>query len=46
MYLRNVWKVGWVGICLADVYCMTQLLLRVQKLFITYIAVTVPAPNV
>jgi len=30
-YLRNVGKVGWVGIRLASVYCMTQLLLRVQK---------------
>jgi len=30
-YLRNVGKVGWVGICLASVYCMTQLLLHVQK---------------
>jgi len=31
MYLTNAGKVGWVGICLASVYCMTQLLLRVQK---------------
>ena len=30
-YLRNAGKVGWVGIRLASVYCMTQLLLRVQK---------------
>jgi len=30
-YLRNVGKVGWVGIRLASVYCMTQLLLHVQK---------------
>jgi len=46
MYIRNAEKVGWVGIRLASVYCMTQLLLRVQKLFITYITVTVPAPDV
>jgi len=30
-YLRNAGKVGWVGIRLTSVYCMTQLLLRVQK---------------
>jgi len=30
-YLRYVGKVGWVGIHLASVYGMTQLLLRVQK---------------
>ena len=30
-YLMNVAKVGWVGIHLASVYCITQLLLRVQK---------------
>ena len=30
-YLRNAGKVGWMGIRLASVYCMTQLLLRVQK---------------
>ena len=30
-YLRTVGKVGWVGIRLASVYCMTQILLRVQK---------------
>jgi len=31
-YLRNAGKVEWVGIRLASVYCMTQLLLlRVQK---------------
>jgi len=30
-YLRNAGKVWWVGIRLASVYCMTQLLLRVQK---------------
>ena len=24
-------EVGWVGICLARVYCMNQLLLRIQK---------------
>jgi len=32
-YLRNAAKVGWVGIRLASLYCITQLLLlRVQKL--------------
>jgi len=30
-YLRNAGKVEWVGIRLASVYCMSQLLLRVQK---------------
>jgi hypothetical protein len=30
-YLRNAGKVRWVGIHLASVYCMTQLLLHVQK---------------
>ena len=30
-YLRNAGKVAWVGIHLASVYCMTQLLLSVQK---------------
>ena len=30
-YLRNAGKVWWVGISLASLYCMTQLLLRVQK---------------
>ena len=30
-YLRNAGKVGWVCIHLASVYCMTQLLLHVQK---------------
>jgi len=31
-YLRHAGKMGWVGIRLASVYCMTQLLLlRVQK---------------
>ena len=38
--------VGWVRIPLANVYCMTQLLLRVEKLFITYSRVTVPASDV
>ena len=32
MYLGNAGKVWWVGIRLANVYCMTQGLLRVQKL--------------
>ena len=31
MYLRIAGKVGWVGICLAGIYCMTQLLLHVQN---------------
>ena len=30
-YLRNAGKVAWVGIRQASVYCMTQLILRVQK---------------
>ena len=30
-YLRNAGQVGWVGIRLASLYCMSQLLLRVQK---------------
>jgi hypothetical protein len=32
-YLRNAEKVGWVGIRLASLYCMTELLLCVQKPF-------------
>jgi len=31
MYLSDAVKVGWVGIGLASVYCMTHLLLRVQN---------------
>ena len=30
-YLRNAGKVRWMGIRLASVYCMSQLLIRVQK---------------
>ena len=30
-YMRNAGKMGWAGIRLASVYCMTQLLLSVQK---------------
>ena len=44
-YLRNVGVVGWVGIRLASVCCMTQLLLRVQKP-LSLTLVTVPAPDV
>jgi len=38
--------VGWLGIRLASVYCMTQLLLRVQKTLVTSITVTAPAADV
>jgi len=37
--------VGWAGIRLASVYCMTQLLLRVQNPLSLNITVTVPAPE-
>jgi len=37
--------VGWVAIRLANVYSMTQLLLRVQKPLSFNITVTVPAPE-
>jgi len=45
-YLSDAVKVEWVGIGLASVYCMTHLLLRVQKPLISYITVTLPAPDV
>ena len=35
MYIRNVGKVGWLGICLASVYCMTQLLRFKKPLSLT-----------
>ena len=37
---------GWVGIRLANVYCMIRPLLRVQKPLSLYVTVTVPAPDV
>jgi hypothetical protein len=40
--LRNAGKMGWVGIRLASVCCMTQLLLRVQK----PLSLTVPALDI
>ena len=43
-YVRNAGKVGWVGIRLASVYCMTRLLHVFKNL--RHITVTVPAHDV
>jgi hypothetical protein len=45
-FLGNAGKVGWVGIRLASVYCMTQLLKKKKKPLSLNITVTVPAPDV